>query len=673
MAKRKLESRFKKHSLGLATSLVSILALTACGSDDDDGNGGDSNKDISTAGCSVNGDKLECPDGSSYDLAALAGKDGENGTAGEDGAEGAEGEEGTAGEDGAPGEMGEPGTSGSQGKSLIRLATVPLGAEVTGATLTEEGTLFFNVQHPDSGNDEADKEGKVYDKGTVGYLAGVNVNELPEDLTSVPVPESDLERETVQVAYGEYQVIGQTGDTFGGSFDNGFGHITDASGANVVVESTVPDFNGYLSTGDGEGYLFTNWENIPGGMSRVKVKTVDGMLVVDETTPSDNIMIDFGTYGTIANCFGSMSPWNTPLTSEEWGNAGDSTQNWNAGSGGSQDSMANYIEYGSNATTTSVFPNTYRYHYIVEITEPTAVTPVAVKHYTMGRYEHENSIVMPDQKTVYLSQDNTNGVFFKFVADTAGDLSKGTLYAAKLTQDAGSSEPSTTGFDIEWLELANSDNATIDTWIADYDGVNYTDYVAGESSYLTDADADAWAAGESTYPSVADGGGQVTAGKPMDDRIVFLESRKAARALGATAEWRKFEGIFINQKRAAEAVEGTDLISGEEVDSAYVYFAISDLDSGMIDDSGDMQLSARVKDCGGVYRMKLGENYDVARIEPVVMGATMRSGVSGSEKCDVDSMAQPDNVIVMDDGRIIVGEDGSQTNNALWLYTPTER
>jgi len=203
--------------------------------------------------------------------------------------------------------------------------------------------------------------------------------------------------------------------------------------------------------------------------------------------------------------------------------------------------------------------------------------------------------------------------------------------------------------------------------------VNFTDFVSGESSYLSDADAAAWAAGATHYPSVADGGGQVTAGQPMDDRIVFLESRKAARALGATAEWRKFEGIFVNQKRAEEAVEGTDVVAGETVDSAYVYFAIADLDSGMIDGAGDIQLSQRVKDCGGVYRMPLDAGYDVSRIEPVVMGSTMRSGVSGSEKCDVDSMAQPDNVIVMDDGRIVVGEDGSQTNNALWLYTPTNR
>jgi secreted PhoX family phosphatase len=157
----------------------------------------------------------------------------------------------------------------------------------------------------------------------------------------------------------------------------------------------------------------------------------------------------------------------------------------------------------------------------------------------------------------------------------------------------------------------------------------------------------------------------------MDDRVAFLESRKAARAAGATAEWRKFEGIFVNQKRAEEAVDGTDLIPGEVVTSAYVYFAISDLDNGMVDGVGDIRLSSRVKNCGGVYRMRLEGDYSISRIEPVVMGSTYRSGVDGSLQCDKNALAQPDNIIVMDDRRLIIGEDGAQTNNTLWIYDPS--
>lgn len=614
-------------------------------------------------------------------LAACDGDDGNDGATGAQGPQGEQGEQGPAGADGmdgadgADGSDGEGSTAGQMAPGLTRLATVPAGAEVTGAYLTEDGDLFFNVQHPSDANTAADSEGRVFNHGTVGVLAGVNINNLPKNLISVGVPETQQERETVQVAYGEYQVIAQTTDTFSGGMPEGLGTVLATDKSTAVASIDDPDFNGFVSTGANEGYLFTNWESIPGGMSRLKLEknTSTGYWNVDG---NDVQMLDFGTYGTIANCFGSVSPWGTPLTSEEWGNQGDDTQEWNDPSmQTARDMLAMYIDpTASDADGASSFPNTYRYHYIVEITEPTSANPVPVKHYAMGRFEHENSIVMPDQKTVYLSQDDTDGVLFKFVADNAGDLSAGTLYGAKLTQDAGSFEPLTTGFDITWIELAHGDNATIDGWIADFDGITTADFVAGQSNYLTDADADAWAAGDANYPSIANGGGSTTAGMAMDDRIAFLESRKAARAKGATAEWRKFEGIYANHKRAEEAVEGTDLVAGETVEQAYVYFAIADMDNGMVDDEGDIQLSRRVKDCGGVYRMPLltgASAYDVNRIEPVVMGSTYRSTLSGAERCDVNALSQPDNVIVMDDGRIIIGEDGFQENNTLWLYDPS--
>jgi secreted PhoX family phosphatase len=139
---------------------------------------------------------------------------------------------------------------------------------------------------------------------------------------------------------------------------------------------------------------------------------------------------------------------------------------------------------------------------------------------------------------------------------------------------------------------------------------------------------------------------------------------------GATAEWRKLEGISINHDRALEAVGGVESIADENVTEAFMYIGISDIDNTMIDDEGDIQLSARVKDCGGVYRAKLEENYDLARIEPVVMGGTYRSTLTGAERCDVNQLSQPDNVIVMRDGRIIIGEDGFQENNTLWMFDP---
>ncbi|WP_435156163.1 alkaline phosphatase PhoX [Haladaptatus sp. DFWS20] len=83
------------------------------------------------------------------------------------------------------------------------------------------------------------------------------------------------------------------------------------------------------------------------------------------------------------------------------------------------------------------FGNAYRYGFIVEIEDPTGADMTPFKHYSMGRFSHENAVFMPDRKPVYMSNDGTGTVFFKFVADRAGDLSVGTLYAAKPSRTAG--------------------------------------------------------------------------------------------------------------------------------------------------------------------------------------------------------------------------------------------
>jgi secreted PhoX family phosphatase len=596
-------------------------------------------------------------------LSACEGDDGANGNDGVDGTDGIAGIDGVAGTDGSDGQSGQ--STATVG--LTRLATVPTGAEVTGAFLSDEGDLFFNVQHPSDANSEADRNGAVFNRGTVGVLKGVNFNNLPSSVVDSPVPITEAERQTVMSALGEYQVIGQTNDVFDELGDAGLPeglgvHYGIISGEKII-ENNAPDFNGFVSTGVGEGYLFTNWESYPGGMSRMKIEK-DGF---GSWSVTEAMSIDFdAVQGTAANCFGSVSPWGTPLTSEEWivrsSLGGTQDADWNDPADTSTDNM--------EALTAPDFPNPYRYGYIAEVTVPTSDAPIVVKHFAIGRYEHENSTVMPDSKTLYSSQDDTGGVLFKFIANTAEDLSAGTLYGAKLVQDAGSSEPATTGFDVTWVELATSDNATIESWIAEYDGIGTDDFVEGLTSYMSVADVAAWANGDATYPTAENGGSPVTAGQPMDDRSAFLESREAARAKGATAEWRKLEGISINHDRALEAVTGADMIADEIVTEAYLYMGIADLDNTLTDDEGDIQLSARVKDCGGIYRAKLEANYDLARIEPVVMGGTYRSSLTGAERCDVNQLSQPDNVIVMKDGRIIIGEDGFQENNTLWMYDP---
>jgi len=195
---------------------------------------------------------------------------------GDDGIDGQSGAEGIQGIAGAEGADGTDGINGQSAPVLTRLATVPTGAEVTGAFLTEEGDLFFNVQHPSDANTLTEGvNNKAFNKGTVGVLRGVNFNNLPKTIVNSPVPSTEEERQVVVSALGEYQIIGQTNDTFADLGDKGLAaglgvHYGIISG-DKIIENNAPDFNGYVSTGEGEGYLFTNWESYPGGVSRMKI------------------------------------------------------------------------------------------------------------------------------------------------------------------------------------------------------------------------------------------------------------------------------------------------------------------------------------------------------------------------------------------------------------------
>ena len=552
-------------------------------------------------------------------LTACDGDDGKNGIDGKDGVNGINGVDGQNAVVVPP-------------AKLIRVATVPVGAEITGMFLTDNDELFFNVQHPSDldGNDTA---------AQVGFVKGFDWSTFDPQTGDLSVPSTDEEKLSVRVSKGEYQVLGSAGDTFSGQLPFGLGSITTADDSSEIKQSQDPDFNAFvpMSANGDSGYLFTAWEDRPGAMSRMELtKAEDGSWTVGDI---DNI--DFSdVLGTLINCFGTLSPWNTPLTSEENYEA-ENTENWN-----NENYVSGYPSYPDvqNLQTylgSDTLPNPYDYGYIVEITNPTSTNPVPVKHFTLGRVAHENSVVMPDWKTVYTTDDGSNKGFYKFVADVAGDLSSGTLYAAKLTQDA-TSDPAKAGFNIQWIELGSSNNTEIKTWINSYNGITEADYVEGETSYISQTEIDDWA---------ANGTG--------DDRYAFLETLRAAKAKGATTEFRKMEGIVINYGGAAS---GT---------IPHMYVAMSEVGKGMVDTEGDIQLDSSAK-CGAVYRFGLDNIYNASRMEPVVVGGAYNSeGDADGNKCDVNGISNPDNLLVMDDGRVLIGEDTSKhVNNALWIYNP---
>lgn len=318
------------------------------------------------------------------------------------------------------------------GTTLHRFATVPAGAETTGVFVTKEGTVFFNAQHPNGANPHP------FNRGLVGVVTGFKAGDAFE---AMAVPEG-ADQGIVKVAAGEYQILARAGELIPGDVSNQrYGQMNTNDGEMIGI-CNQPDANMFLPTvADGsEGNLYSNFECVPGGVSRTYIRYNGETWEVLE---GENV--DFSSVmGTWTNCGGAVSPWNTALTAEEYEPiaAADSWIENLLGMDAFMDEQANPYDYG----------------YIIEVQpdpDGDGVESIVEKRYAMGRFSHENAVVMPDNKTVYHGDDGTDVVFFKFVADEAGDLSAGTLYAAQVTQgDDGS-------FGFEWLELGHGSDDEI--------------------------------------------------------------------------------------------------------------------------------------------------------------------------------------------------------------------
>lgn len=507
---------------------------------------------------------------------------------------------------------------------LTRIMMMPPEAEVTGMHIDANGNFFVNAMHPD--------ENKY--KATIGVINGIDWNNLPETVPELPSSSSEEDFwHGIRTSYGDYQVILQSGDAL---TEGGFaGGIYAADDGAQIHLSKKPDYNAFVpvATDGSHGYLYTAWEDRPAGLSQLEI---EWNTTSSEWNVLSSKMLNLSSInGGWVFCFGSMSPWGSPLFSEEL--YFDDTQYWNDDSfryHSDQSQLENYLGH---------YPNPYDYGYIVEIEDASTTEPDFIKHLAMGRFSHENAAVMPDERTVYLTDDGYDTVLFKFIADTAGDLSAGTLYAAQVAQD-DTKDSAITGFDVEWVEMAASSNSEIQNWVDQYDGITTEDFSGGQNSYITDEEINDWAEGRLNQDLNEDG----TVGYAIDDRVAFLESRKAAAALGASDEWNKMEGVAFN----ANAPEN-------------LYLAMSNIGYGMSDGQGDIDVTQN--SCGIVYRMSLKGEWDVKRIEPVISGGPYTS--SARNECDVNNLAGPDNLLVLNDGRVLIGEDTSKhESNMVWLW-----
>ncbi len=448
-----------------------------------------------------------------------------------------------------------------------------------------------------------------------------------------------------------YHIIARSGDTIGSGT---FAMLTDKDGNPVKGESEYgspdADFTSFLPRGD-KLYSITHFESRPAAMYISTVaQDADGNLTYTDTKP-----IDFSAVGGLwVPCAGSVTPWSTHLGSEEY--PADARAHFEATALDQIDDydypMAAYFGVDPATMTLDEFRavyNPYRYGFPVEVAVTDAGEATPTKHYSMGRVAVELANVMPDQRTAYISDDGTNVGLFRYVADTAGDLTAGQLYAAKWVQTSDAGAGSAT---IEWVDLGHADDATIGTAIA-------AKTTFADIFDVADMNADGTCP-EGFLSSNAEGRAECLAIKAGMEAVASrLETRRVASMLGATTEFRKMEGNVYNPDRNS------------------LYLAMSEVSKAMTDND-DLDLGGRndvrvsKNSCGAVYELPLDANYVATSMTGVISGMP-KEYLAGDQyegnTCDVDGIANPDNITyIPGQNLLVIGEDtgSGHQNDVIW-------
>ena len=346
-----------------------------------------------------------------------------------------------------------------------------------------------------------------------------------------------------------------------------------------------------------------------------------------------------GVKGLWITCGASKSPWNTHLSSEEY--EPDATLASNS----------QLEAFSQNLFGDSTVANPYNYGHLPEVTVNHDGTGSIKKHYCLGRISHELVQVMPDERTVLMGDDTTNGGMFMFVADHRRDLSSGTLYVARWHQTSGVGPGAG---DLSWIRLGHATSGEIKALVDG--GIKAADIMDVKTSDPTDT----------SYTRIRVNGHDnwVKLMPGMEKAAAFLETHRYAALMGASMAFTKMEGTTVNaaDKRAYSAM-------------SYIY-------KSMVDGTTDIQVEGPV--AGAVYEhvLKGGQvDSDGRRIHSdwVSVSMSVPEGLAGEDlavrdllgnSANADKIANPDNLKYSEEMRtLFIGEDsGNHVNNFLWAY-----
>ncbi len=485
--------------------------------------------------------------------------------------------------------------------------------------------------------------------------------------TATKVPETDAEKRSIlaspsvkvngnthEIGYHTILRSGQQagGGTFGLLYDIDGDAIYEADGSPRISNSN--DFSSLLPV-DGKLFMVSHFEDRPGAMylSELNQDSATGLL-----TPISTRNIDFtGIHGGWVHCAGSVTPWNSHLGSEEYEpdaamvDPATGTKSY----GGEEDDYYHAMDAYFNGDRTRMNPYYWGYPIEVKVLNGNGDTEV-IKHYGMGRMALELAYVMPDRKTAYMTDDGTNVGLFMFIADNPGDLSAGTLYAAKFIQTGNAENGG--DFTIEWIDLGHATNAQISSYVDQ--GLTFADIFTATAPNNNGC--------PSGFTSInaghEDGKHQCLQLKPgMEQAASRLETRRYAAMLGATTEIRKEEGITYDPDRGR------------------LYMGISEISRGMEDNmkngspndkydvGGPNHMKVKYNLCGGVYYLDVNNKFVATNMKPLITGTMVEGDPNNS--CDLNGLANPDNVTYMPGyDTLIIGEDtgSGHQNDMIWAY-----
>jgi uncharacterized protein len=590
------------------------------------------------------------------------------------------------GDDGEDGQSGVKGADGLSALSKVITFTAteacPFGGTTLQAGLDNNGNAQLDAA-------EVQSESTVCSAAKAPELMAASAT---IEFEGVAAPVTNYEKRQILVAQAkavdgttetplnvDYHILVRSGDEFG---DVAFGQLINKDGQPLFSEDgsrKISDANEFTSLLNIDNRLFSvsQIESRPGAMFMMELdqNLQNGELSVKKLWQLDMSDINGGW----THCAGSVTPWHSHLASEEYE---PDARYLVTGEDAMGDAYtAPFLEYYDNDTTKW---NPYQLGWPIEVTiDASNTTPKAslVKHYAVGRMAFELAYVMPDEKTVYLTDDGTNVGFYMFIADTAGDLSAGNLYAMKWQQTSAVGQGAAT---LDWIDLGHASESEIRPYVDGSTTVTFADIFA-VSTPVEGVCADG-------FTSVNQNGiGQecLKLKTGMEKVASRLETRRYAAMMGATTEMRKEEGVTYDPTRNKLYLAMSEIGRGMED------FGKNGSASNSYDLGGSNDVRIGYNQCGGVYQLDLaaneamGSGFVAQNVSGLIQGIPAAEGMAntnaviansdifnnGMNKCNIDGIANPDNVTYMSGhDQLIIGEDtgNGHQNDVIWAYDLTK-